>query len=429
MASTNQWYVASGQERSGPLSDSELKKLAITGRLSDKDLVWKEGMKEWQPAGSIPGLLPQAQPPALQPPSAPPTMPGHKGSPKANNARSTELSAASAVSALENVAGRLTKATNTDPFRLADITHMFGSVFKAHSSDELEEHFGVGLPNTTPTITQVRDRVPQPWFFTRALLFLGLGFVALYFAFREFSNPNLIPALIFTGSFAAPLASALFFFECNLPANISLYAVLRMFTWGGILGLILTHFIHVVETFLPVGWLGASIAALTEEPAKLAAVVLLTSRVRYPWTLNGMCLGAAVGAGFAAFESAGYALSAFHEGLLGAGSLEAASAGMTSNLLMRGVLSPFGHVIWTAITAGALWRVIHAAPLTTVSLADWRFVSPFIAAVLLHFTWNSTILISLPFMGKFLILGLIAWMIGFGLLFTGFREVREASKS
>lgn len=418
------WFIAIGQERSGPLSDAELRNLAFTGKLSDKDLVWKEGMKEWRPAGSISGLLPDTRPPA-----APPTPTGDKGIPKPNVTRSAELSAASAVSALENVAGRLTKATNTDPVRLADISRMFASVFKAHSSDELEEHFGVGLPTTTPEIAQVRDRVPQPWFFTRALLFLGLGFAALYFAYREFSNPNLIPALIFTGSFAAPLATALFFFECNLPANISLYAVLRMFTWGGILGLILTHFMHLVETFLPVGWLGASIAALTEEPAKLAAVVLLTSRARYPWTLNGMCLGAAVGAGFAAFESAGYALSAFHQGLLGAGSLDAASDGMTSNLLMRGVLSPFGHVIWTAITAGALWRVIHAAPLSTVSLADWRFVSPFIAAVLLHFTWNTALLVSLPFMGKFLILGLIAWTIGFGLLFTGFREVREASKT
>lgn len=426
-STTNQWYVAIGQDRSGPLSDTELKTLATSGKLSDKDLVWKEGMKEWQPAGSIRGLLPQVQAPTPPPPL--PTPPGQRGYSKPKGTRATELSAASAVSALENVAGRLAKATNTDPFRLADISHMFAGVFKAHSGDELEEHFGVGLPTTTPKISEVRDRVPQPWFFTRALLFLGLGFTALYFAYREFSNPNLIPALIFTGSFAAPLATALFFFECNLPANISLYAVLRMFTWGGILGLILTHFVHAIEAFLPVGWLGASIAALTEEPAKLAAVVLLTSRSRYPWTLNGMCLGAAVGAGFAAFESAGYALTAFHEGLLGAGSLDAASRDMTSSLLMRGVLSPFGHVIWTAITAGALWRVIHAAPLTTVSLADWRFVSPFIAAVLLHFTWNTAILVSLPFLGKFLILGLIAWIIGFGLLFTGFREVREASKN
>jgi len=328
---------------------------------------------------------------------------------------------------LRSAVDKLNEVTHTDPFRLTDLLQMFSRVFYRHDTDDVELQFGVGLPGTTPQIGSVHDRVARPWFFTRVLLFLGLAFVAVLVTYRLTGNTNLVPALIFTGSFAAPIAVAIFFFECNLPANVSMYAVIRFFTWGGILGLVLTLFLSIIEGLLPTRWLGASVAALTEEPAKLAAVVLLASRSKYPWTLNGLCLGAAVGAGFAAFESAGYALNEFIGPLVSNNDIARANVDLQRSLITRGVLSPFGHVVWTAITAGALWRVVHAKPLRAESFADWRFASPFIAALLLHFTWNSAILWDLPFFAKFIALGAIAWTIAFGLIFTGFREVREAA--
>ena len=326
-----------------------------------------------------------------------------------------------------SVASMLNEVTHTDRFQFADVLQMFQQVFTRHTADDVEEQFGVGLPSTTPSIGSVRDRVAHPWFFSRVLMFLGLAFLAVLIAYRVTGNLLLVPALVFTGSFAAPIAVAIFFLECNLPANISLYAVLRLFIWGGILGILLSLVLFRIEDALPTQWLGASVAALIEEPAKLAAVVLLASRRKYPWTLNGLCFGAAVGAGFAAFESAGYALGAFLDALTEAHSLPLANTALQHNLVLRGVLSPFAHVVWTAITAGALWRVVHNSPLRPASLADWRFASPFIAAVLLHFTWNSPLLWSLPYSVKPIFLGAIAWTIAFGLLFVGFREVREVA--
>ena len=325
--------------------------------------------------------------------------------------------------------GKLNEITHTDPFRFTDLLQMFQQVFLWHGTDDVEAQFGVGLPATTPPLGSVTDRVARPWFFTRALLFLGLAFAVVAVTYRATGNLNLVPALVFTGSFAAPVAVAIFFFECNLPANVSLYAVLRMFTWGGILGLVLTLILSTMEGFLPTRWLGASVSALTEEPAKLAAVIILASRLKYPWTLNGLCLGAAVGAGFAAFESAGYALRGFLDVAPTTRDMSQANAALQYSLVLRGLLSPFSHVVWTAITAGALWRVVHDGPLRSSSFADWRFASPFIAAVLMHFTWNSGLLDSLPFFAKYMVLGVIAWTIAFGLLFTGFREVREAAAS
>jgi len=323
--------------------------------------------------------------------------------------------------------GKLNEVTLTDPFRLTDVFQMFSRVWLVHDSGAVEAQFGVGLPATTPPLGSIVDRVARPWFFARALLFLSLAFLGVLIVYRATGNIILVPALVFTGSFAAPIAVAIFFFECNLPANVSLYAVLRMFTWGGLLGIVLSLILFRIDEALPTQWLGASVAALIEEPGKLAAVVLLASRRRYPWTVNGLCLGAAVGAGFAAFESAGYALTGFLETLSATRNIAQANAALQHSLVFRGLLSPFAHVVWTAITAGALWRVVHDGSLRASSLADWRFASPFIAAVMLHFTWNSGLLASLPFHAKYAALGGIAWTIAFGLLFMGFREVREAA--
>ena len=328
-----------------------------------------------------------------------------------------------------SVASTLNEITHTDRFRLTDVFQMFQRVFLRHGSDEVEAQFGVGLPSTTPPIGDVHDRVARPWFFSRVLLFFGLAFFAVLITYRATGAANLVPALVFTGSFAAPVAVAIFFFECNLPANVSLYAMLRMFFWGGILGIVLSMVLFTIDEFLPTRWLGASVAALIEEPAKLAAVVLLASRRRYPWTLNGLCLGAAVGAGFAAFESAGYALTWYVNALMSTNDSSRANTALFDVMMTRGLQAPLLHVVWTAITAGALWRVVHDSPLRSSSLADWRFVSPFMAAVLLHFTWNSPLLWSLPYSAKPILLGVIAWTIAFGLLFTGFREVREAAAS
>ncbi|MFK9090737.1 PrsW family glutamic-type intramembrane protease [Bacillus salipaludis] len=47
---------------------------------------------------------------------------------------------------------------------------------------------------------------------------------------------------------------------------------------------------------------------IAEELAKAVTVIYFVRRLKYKYILNGLLLGAAVGAGFAAFETAGYAL-------------------------------------------------------------------------------------------------------------------------
>jgi hypothetical protein len=73
------WHVVIGGKQYGPLSNSDLKSLAESGKLQPQDHIWKEGLAEWIPASKVKGLFPPAPPPpppkALAPPTAPPPPP------------------------------------------------------------------------------------------------------------------------------------------------------------------------------------------------------------------------------------------------------------------------------------------------------------------------------------------------------------------
>jgi uncharacterized protein DUF4339/TM2 domain-containing protein len=62
-------YIRDGQQ-GGPVGDDELRAMLAQGRLGLQDLVWREGMAGWAPAGSALGIAAPPPPPAL-PPSAP----------------------------------------------------------------------------------------------------------------------------------------------------------------------------------------------------------------------------------------------------------------------------------------------------------------------------------------------------------------------
>ena len=43
------WYYAAGNERKGPISEDDLRRLTETGVVTGKTLVWREGMVDWKP--------------------------------------------------------------------------------------------------------------------------------------------------------------------------------------------------------------------------------------------------------------------------------------------------------------------------------------------------------------------------------------------
>lgn len=80
-----EWYYAKRGRECGPVSPDRLRRLADSGVLWADDLVWTEGMSQWQPARKVRGLFvspptaerlgPPPLPPARPQPASPPDLP------------------------------------------------------------------------------------------------------------------------------------------------------------------------------------------------------------------------------------------------------------------------------------------------------------------------------------------------------------------
>ena len=308
--------------------------------------------------------------------------------------------------------------TGTESLEGFSLAGLFSDVFKKHETSEIERMFAVGVSDSIPPIEAVNTSWPRPWMFVRVLLGAGVVYALFLVCWEMFENLNLLPGLIMTGAMAFPLATVLFFFEVNARRNVSLYQVVRMIMLGGIVSLLfsLVLFESPLAAF---GWMGASIAGIIEEPGKLLALLVVAKSVQYRYKLNGLLFGGCVGAGFAIFESMGYAFQIL---------LATESAGeMNGNILLRGVLSPFGHVAWTAIAGAALWRVKGSAPFKFDMLKDSRFLRPFLVSVVMHMIWNLDL--ELPLFGKYALVGFVSWAVVLSFVQEGLGELRKEKKA
>ena len=317
-------------------------------------------------------------------------------------------------------------------FKLSDL---FAEVFSKHSREEVEDYFTVGTAKSTPDILEVDASWPKPWLFTRMIL----ASLVLYFLFwcgwRMFdNNPKLLSGWILIGSFAIPISALVLFLELNIRRNVSLYMVARLAFLGGILSLMIALLFF---RLFDLGFLGAMSAGPIEESGKVLAMLAVARAAKYRYKLNGILVGAAVGVGFSAFESAGYALEWLVKGVIGSsisvldevetldsllafGFNQGAST-MESVLTVRGLLSPFGHIVWSAIAGCALWRVINGREFKWRMLCDENFIRLFIVPVVLHMIWNSPL--ELPFFGKYLLVGAVGWFVCLSLVQEGLHEV------
>ncbi|MCZ0989087.1 PrsW family glutamic-type intramembrane protease [Streptomyces diastatochromogenes] len=95
----------------------------------------------------------------------------------------------------------------------------------------------------------------------------------------------------------------------------------------------------------------------------------------------GLVLGAAVGFGFAALESCGYAFAA----AVSADGIDLRT--LLETEILRGVLAPFGHGLWTAIAGGVL--LAHRRPNGHFRLAA-PVVGTWLGVSVLHALWDAT---------------------------------------
>lgn len=342
--------------------------------------------------------------------------------------------------------GTLDEITGLDGLRGFSLVHFFADVFRRHTKEEVLEIFCCGTASTTPPLHAVSSAWPTPWIFARMLLACLLLYFGFNWACTTFQNPNLVPGLMFVGNFAIPFCVAVFFFELNVRREVSFYALVRAIMYGGLISLI---FAMILVEFSPqvLAWVAGPI----EEPAKLLAVILIAGSHRNGRILTGLLLGAGVGAGFAAFESAGYTYTELVRYITNSTAAEVVGSinpahgyALARNashfnpdavMQIRALITPFGHIVWTAITAGAYWLVLkyriaeglrdyNSTRIDWAAFGDIRFLRIAIIPVVLHLVWNTNWLEGFGLL-RFLILGIIAWAVALRLVQAGLQQIRE----
>jgi RsiW-degrading membrane proteinase PrsW (M82 family) len=192
-------------------------------------------------------------------------------------------------------------------------------------------------------------------------------------------NANLVPTIILLGSFLVPVAFVSYAFG-HADQVVTAQRIFTAFVYGGVLGVLGASVLEAAFLREPSGpayaWVG-----LIEEAVKLAALWVVARRLPRYTMRDGIVLGAAVGFGFAAFESAGYAFNALFPA--GGPSL----LNLVETEVLRGILAPVGHGLWTAILGGTLFAV--AARRGRLRLTG-AVLGSYVLVALLHGLWDAS---------------------------------------
>lgn len=300
------------------------------------------------------------------------------------------------------------------------LKHIFSNIFKKHEQGESEEIFICGTKKTTPVLTDDATAWPTPWLWSRILLVFGAAFLLLYICCSNFENANALPGLMVIGSFMIPVAVLVFFFELNTPKNISIFSVIKYFLIGGCASLVFTLLLYDVFTLELDSWFGAIFVGMVEEIGKLAIVAYVIWKSKEAnYTLNGLLIGAAIGAGFAAFESAGYAFNQY---------AYAGYEAMLDVILLRAFLAPGGHVIWAAMSGYAISFVMGNEKFSMAVFQKSAFWKIFWIPVVLHAVWDMPIAFGDTFIGQILpnVLNMIVgWIVTFVLIGNALSQLGE----
>jgi protease PrsW len=218
---------------------------------------------------------------------------------------------------------------------------------------------------------------------TRLWLWVLLGGAALWLVTAIATGltdvTHLIPNVILLGSFLIPVSLVLFALSRASEGHLTAEAILLGFLGGGTLG---TLFAALTEVYFLPSTVGNFIGVgLFEETAKALVVVAAGWTIADRRPRDGMVLGATVGAGFASFESAGYALQTFIDHRA-----DHPVANILSTEAQRGLLSPFGHLTWTALVGGAIFAAWRGGAFRPVAPVIWTFLG----VVALHAAWDSS---------------------------------------
>ena len=317
------------------------------------------------------------------------------------------------------IAENLDKITGAKSENYVTFKDLFRNTFQKHSDEELDDIFVCGTKNTTPDIKNIKPKDASAWVYFKILIFFVIAYIPTRMGYITYGQANFLPAMIMLGAFAIPVTVLMFFYEINLFRNIPFYKVVKYFVLGGALSLIFTILLSTLGFNMDIStYSGALMVGLVEEVAKAVVVALFLFKSKNSnYILDGLLIGAAVGAGFAAFETAGYILRF---------GLSNGNAAMLNIIKLRGFLAPGGHVAWAAIEGAALMYVKGFDKLDKRHLSDKRFLLICLIPILLHGIWDMPI--SSPYYIIQIALTVAAWVVIIYFINLGLKQIDDAKR-
>ncbi|HAZ5621814.1 TPA: PrsW family intramembrane metalloprotease [Staphylococcus aureus] len=321
-----------------------------------------------------------------------------------------------ARSLFDNATKSIGRLAGNDESLNLNLKDMFSEVFKPHTKNEADEIFIAGTAKTTPAICDISEEWGKPWLFSRVFIAFTVTFIGLWVMAAIFNNTNAIPGLIFIGALTVPLSGLFFFYESNAFKNISIFEVIIMFFIGGVFSLLSTMVLYrfVVfsdqfERFGSLTFFDAFLVGLVEETGKALIIVYFVNKLKTNKILNGLLIGAAIGAGFAVFESAGYILN----------------FALGENVPLLDIV--FTRA-WTAIGGAAIVIAKEQHGFEFKDILDKRFLIFFLSAVGLHGIWDTSLTILGSDTLKIFILIVVVWILVFILMGAGLKQVNTLQK-
>lgn len=262
-----------------------------------------------------------------------------------------------------------------------------------HSHEEREQILMTGTAGHQAMAPNLYQGWQRPWYFWTALK-LGLIIIAVCFAtvygcqiLLEVTMQVSFEMLFLIPPMVIPLVLMIFFWEFNVPRNLTIWEILAYFLVGTMLSMGANALMFVL-----VGSEGGPMAALREEPAKLLAGLALiwycSNRGKRICGLTGLVIGAAVGSGFSAFETISYGL---HYNL--------------ETVMIRVCFAVVGHTLYSCSYLAAVALHSPDGKITAQSICNQEFLLTFGCSVFCHAFWNSS---DVPLLLRFLVtLGLL----------------------
>src|SRR6267143_355045 len=195
-------------------------------------------------------------------------------------------------------------------------------------------------------------------------------------------NVILLPTIVLLGSFLVPVTAVVWYLDHDPSPALSPRRILAAFIIAGVFGVLGASLLEY--WLVSVGILGSLEVGLIEEAVKGVFIVVVALGIRPFHVRDGMVLGATVGFGFAALESSGYALASLF--VVQGGQLFLSLTSVVVTELIRGVLAPFGHGLWSAILGAAIFSAATRRGGMRLSLG---VIGTYLAVSVLHGAFDS----------------------------------------